>query len=112
MVTAVIVHNYCRKRIISYYSVHRLVILMWTMVTVHFSSEGAKASDVDKIMREIGFVTTLGENDYVYKWEKDDATTEEDYRKLEEKVIILIDDVQKKLQGKNVYLRFRTIRSF
>jgi hypothetical protein len=81
------------------------------MVSVNFSSEGAKASEVDRILKNMGFLTTLGENDYVYKWEEENAATEEDYRKLEEKVIKLIDDVQKHLKGKHVILRFRTIRS-
>jgi len=84
---------------------------MWTMVSVNFSSEGAKASEVDRILKNMGFLTTLGENDYVYKWEEENAATEEDYRKLEDKVIKLIDDVQKRLKGKQVILRFRTIRS-
>lgn len=85
---------------------------MWTMVSISFSSEGARASEVDKIMKDIGFLTTLGENDYVYKWPDEEAATEEDYRKLEAKVIHLIDDVQKRLHGKLVHVRFRTIRSF
>jgi hypothetical protein len=84
---------------------------MWTMVSINFSSEGGKASEVDRIMKDMGFVTALGENDYVYKWEKENAMTEEDYRKMEQKIIKLIDNVQLKLKGKAVTLRFRTIRS-
>ena len=88
------------------------MISVWTMVTVNFSSEGGKASEVDRVMRELGFVTALGDNDYVYKWDKEEAATEEDYKKLEDKVITLIDNVQSRLKGLNVRFRFRTIRSF
>jgi hypothetical protein len=81
------------------------------MVSINFSSEGAKASEVDRILKQIGFLTTLGENDYVYKWDKEEAANEEDYKKLEVRVINLIDQVQARLKGAHVYLRFRTIRS-
>lgn len=85
---------------------------MWTMVSIIFSSEGGYASEVDRIMREMGFVTALGENDYVFRWEKEDAATEEAYRELEAKVIALIDEVQNRLRGYNVRFKFKTIRSF
>jgi hypothetical protein len=62
-------------------------------------------------MKELGFMTTIGEHDYVYKWEKGDILTDEQYREMEEKILKLIDTVQSKLKGKGVHFSFRTIRS-
>jgi len=57
-------------------------------------------SEVAKRFEELGFKPTLGMHDFVYKWEETKATTE--------KIIDLIDKIQKKLKGLNVGLHFVT----
>ena len=72
---------------------------MRTFVVVTFSSEGGSASQVVNKLIDMGFETTLGSHDFVYRWEKD-ATSQN--------VIELVDKVQSKLKGLNVLLQFAT----
>ena len=69
---------------------------MKTHVSIIVSSEGGLMSEVAKRFGELGFKPTLGMHDFVYEWEETKVTTE--------KVIDLIDKVQKKLKGMNVGL--------
>lgn len=73
---------------------------MRTNVSIIVSSEGGLMSEVAKRFGELGFKTTLGMHDCVYKWEETNVTPE--------KVIELIDKVQKKLKGMDVGLHFVT----
>lgn len=73
---------------------------MRTNVSIIVSSEGGLMSEVAKRFVEFGFKPTLGMHDFVYEWEETNLTTE--------KVIELIDKVQKKLKGMNVGLHFVT----
>jgi hypothetical protein len=73
---------------------------MKTNVSIIVSSEGGLMSEVAKRFRELGFKPTLGMHDFVYEWEETKVTSE--------KVINLIDKVQKKLNDTNVGLHFVT----
>lgn len=75
---------------------------MNTYVTIQMSSEGAKASEVTRILMDMGFEATLGTHDFVYKWKEKHVTPE--------KVISFVDKVQNKLEGTKVLLHFTTIR--
>lgn len=84
---------------------------MWTFVTVTFNSNGAKASEIHKVMKELGFRTTIGNYDYVYKWEEKDVPPAKVSEFVSEKLLTLIDTVQKRLEGKNVQMHFRTFKN-
>lgn len=73
---------------------------MKTNVSIIVSSEGGLMSEVAKRFKEFGFNPTLGMHDFVYEWKETKVTPE--------KVIELIDKVQKKLKGMNVGLHFVT----
>ena len=73
---------------------------MKTHVGIIVSSEGGLMSEIAKRFGELGFKPTLGMHDFVYEWNETKATTE--------KVIDLIDKVQKNLKGMNVGLHFVT----
>ena len=75
---------------------------MNTYVTVHVSSEGAKASEVAKVFQDLGFETTLGGYDFVYAWKDKHVTPE--------KVVDFVDKVQDRLNGMGVLLHFVTTR--
>ena len=57
-------------------------------------------SQVAKKLEELGFRATLELHDFVFNWEETSVTSE--------KVIELIDQVQKTLKGMNVGLHFVT----
>jgi signal recognition particle subunit SEC65 len=84
---------------------------MWTYVKITLSSEGAKASEIADIMKQIGFVATLGEYDFVYKWDEKGITPKTVIDFVNTKVIKLVDEVQEKLKGKKVLLQFTTVRT-
>jgi len=73
---------------------------MRTNVSIIVSSEGGLMSEIAKRFGELGFKPTLGMHDFVYEWKETSMTSE--------KVIELIDKVQKKLKGMNVGLHFVT----
>ena len=73
---------------------------MRTNVSIIVNSEGGLMSEIAKRFNELGFKPTLGMHDFLYKWEESNITSE--------KVIELIDNVQKKLEGLNVGLHFMT----
>ena len=74
---------------------------MHTYASVILNSEGAKASEVTKAFKELGFTTTLGTYDFSYDWGKHDVTPEE--------VIDFVEKVQEKLRGKQVMITISTI---
>ena len=73
---------------------------MRTNVSIIVSSEGGLMSDVAKKFGELGFKPTLGMHDFVYEWEEPKVTPE--------KVIELIDNVQRALKDTNIRLHFVT----
>ncbi len=73
---------------------------MRTNVSLLVNSEGGLMSDIAERFKEIGFKPSLGMHDFQYNWEGVNVTPE--------KVIELIDKVQKKLKGMNVGLHFMT----
>jgi len=85
--------------------------VVWTFVTVTFSSDGGKASEIHKLMKELGFRTTLGNFDYVYKWDVKEIKPGEVAKFVEEQLVKLVDRVQAKLEGKKVQLEFRTFKN-
>lgn len=74
---------------------------MKTYVTITVSSEGAPVSDVVKILKGMGFESTLGNHDFEYDWEGQDIVAGD--------VIGFVDSVQESLKGMNVRLNFTTL---
>jgi len=74
---------------------------METYVDIFLSTSGEKVSTINKKLLEIGLKPTLGEHDYVYNWKKI-VTIEEELK--------FIDNIQEKLKGYNVILKFKTMR--
>ena len=73
---------------------------MRTNVSIIVNSEGGLMSEVAERIKKIGFKPSLGMHDFQYNWEGVNVTPD--------KVIELIDRVQKKLKGLNVGLHFMT----
>ena len=73
---------------------------MRTNVSIIVSSEGGLMSEVAKRFGELGFKPTLGMHDFVYEWEETSVTSD--------KVIELIDRVQRRLKDTNIGLHFVT----
>ncbi len=73
---------------------------MRTNVSIIVSSEGGLMSEVAKRFGELGFKPTLGMHDFVYGWEETSVTSD--------KVIELIDRVQRRLKDTNIGLHFVT----
>jgi len=84
---------------------------MWTFVTVTFNSNGAKATEIHRAMKDLGFRTTIGNYDYVYKWDDKDISPTKVSEFVQDKLLRLIDDVQSRLEGKNVQMHFRTFKN-
>jgi len=75
---------------------------MKTYVELFVSSDGAPASEITEILKEMGFVVTMGNHDFSYEWpDKRDVTSAD--------VIDFCDKVQKHLAGKEVMLKFTTL---
>lgn len=84
---------------------------MWTFVTVAFNSDGARASEIHKVMKELGFKTTVGNYDYVYKWDVKNIPPTKVSEFVEDRLLKLIDAVQDRFKGKNVQMHFRTFKN-
>ena len=74
---------------------------METYVDVYFSVDGEKASLIHQKILSLGFKPTIGEHDFIYNW-KGIVNIEEE--------INFIDNIQSKLKGTGVFLKFTTIR--
>lgn len=74
---------------------------METYIDIFFSTDGEKASIVDKKLRDMGLKTYIGEHDFVYDWGKIVDPSE---------VVKLVDKIQSNLKGTGTILRFTTIR--
>ncbi len=73
---------------------------MRTNVSIIVNSEGGLMSEVAERIKEIGFKPSLGMHDIRYDWDGLNVTPE--------KIIELIDKVQKKLKRMHVGLHFVT----
>jgi len=73
---------------------------MRTNVSIIVNSEGGLMSEVADRFKDLGFKPALGMHDFQYDWEGVNVTPE--------RIIELIDNVQKKLKGLNVGLYFMT----
>lgn len=74
---------------------------METYIDIFLSTDGEKASVIEKKLNEMGLKTNICEHDFVYDWGKI-----VDYSK----VLDFVDKIQSKLKGKGVILKFITIR--
>ena len=74
---------------------------MKTYVTITVSSDGAPVSEVVKILKEMGFESTLGNHDFEYDWEGQEVVAGD--------VINFVDSVQRSLKGMHVRLNFTTL---
>ena len=74
---------------------------METYIDVLLNVDGEKASVVFKKLTDIGLKFHIGEHDFVYDWKKAASITEE---------LALADNIQKKLKGTGVLLKFTTKR--
>ena len=74
---------------------------MKTYLEVILSSEWEKASIVTERLLDMGFESGFGQHDFVYNWKKEVVMSQ---------LLYFIDQVQHKLKGCNVSLKFQTIR--
>jgi len=75
------------------------VISMRTYLSVMFSSDGARPSDVVERLQMIGFRPTTGNYDFIYEWDRH-ATVEDS--------IYFADKVHEALDGLGVLFRLET----
>jgi hypothetical protein len=73
---------------------------MLTYITVTFSSEGQRPSEILEALRNLGFEPTKGNYDGVFKWDRK-ATLDD--------AIHLADKVHATMKGRNVLLKFETV---
>ncbi len=76
---------------------------MITYLTVTFSTEGARPSEVMEALHGLGFEPTTGSYDFLYRWGSK-ATVED--------AIYLADKVQAVLKGKNVFFKLQTVSDY
>jgi hypothetical protein len=74
---------------------------METFIDVYLNVDGEKASIIYKKLISLGLKPTIGEHDFVYDW-KSIVDIEEELK--------FIEDIQSKLKGSKVILKFTTIR--
>ena len=74
---------------------------MITYLTLYVAADGERASEVTRRLKELGFETTLGTNDFAYRWKEKSVTPET--------VIAFVDPVQSKLKGTGVLMQFTTV---
>ena len=74
---------------------------METYIDIFLSTDGEKASIIEKKIIDLGLKPTIGQHDFVYDWEKSVDPPE---------VIELVDKIQLNLKGSGAILKFTTIR--
>ena len=74
---------------------------METYIDIFLSTEGEKASIIEKKLKDMGFKTYIGEHDFIYDWGKIVDPSE---------VINFVDKIQSNLKGAGVIFKFTTIR--
>jgi len=72
---------------------------MISYLTVTFSTEGARPSEVANLLQDIGFRPTKGNYDFVYEWDKSARV---------EDALWLADKVQVALRGTHVLFKIET----
>ena len=78
-----------------------LGVNMKTYIEVYVSADGEKGSVITQKLMEMGLKSSIGEHDFEHKW-KNNVTLPE--------VLRFVDNVQSKLAGTGVILKFATIR--
>lgn len=73
---------------------------MQSYLTVSFSTEGGKPSEVAARLQSLGFEPTTGNYDFVYRWDRN--------AKVED-ALWLADKVQTALQGMRVTFKIETV---
>ena len=74
---------------------------METYIDIILSSDGEKASVVEKKLFNMGLKPSMGNHDFMYDWKGIVDKSE---------VIALADKIQSKLKGSGVLMKFITIR--
>jgi len=72
---------------------------MISYLTVTFSSEGGRPSEVANLLHDIGFRATKGNYDFVYEWDKNARV---------EDALWLADKVQTALRGTSILFKIET----
>lgn len=73
---------------------------MKTYVEILHSADGANASDIFKILTELGLQSSFGQTDFVFCWKKNVPLPE---------VLKFLDRVLFKLKGTGAIVKFSTI---
>jgi hypothetical protein len=76
---------------------------MITYLTVTFSTEGARPSEVMDALHGLGFEPTTGSYDFIYRW-GNKATVED--------AIYLADKVHQTLKGRQVLFKLQTVSDY
>ena len=74
---------------------------MKTYLTLTFTTEGGRPSDVTSLLQGIGFKPMTGNYDFVYDWQKKFVSAEE--------AVSLADRVQATLKGMKVLFKIETV---
>ncbi len=74
---------------------------MISYLTITFSSEGSKPSEIANRLESLGFEPTTGNYDFLYKWDRS--------AKVED-ALWLADKVQLALRGMNVLFKIETMQ--
>ncbi|RLF33963.1 MAG: hypothetical protein DRN07_01140 [Thermoplasmata archaeon] len=77
-----------------------IINMMKTYVTITFSSEGSKPSEVERRLFGIGLQAIQGRYDFVYEWERDPSMSD---------VMDLLDRIQEVLRGTEVFFSIETL---
>ncbi len=74
---------------------------MKTYLTIVFNSEGSSPSEVRDQLLNLGFKVAQGNYDFVYEWDKNNASKEE--------LVWFADKVHSALKNSNVYFTIETV---
>lgn len=74
--------------------------MMKTYVTITFSSEGAKPSEVERRLFGIGLRAMQGRYDFAYEWERNPSISD---------LLDLVDRIQMALRGTEVMFSIETV---
>ena len=74
---------------------------METFIDIFHNVDGEKASAIFEKLNEMGLKHHIGDHDFVYDWKRV-ATIDEE--------LVFIDQIQEKLKGTGVILKFTTVR--
>ncbi|MBN2599934.1 MAG: hypothetical protein JXA75_05285 [Candidatus Thermoplasmatota archaeon] len=74
---------------------------METFVDLFLSSDGEKASEIQRRLQKLGLKPALGDHDFIYDWNKVVDANE---------IVAFADTIQSQLKGTGVILRFTTVR--